>query len=159
MTPAHRPQIGHRYMLHVTFAKSQVTIKAVCAPPPSPCPRPSVCRPPPPRPPLRRLLHDPTEAALGGGPLSGWTHPRPWPTAALQPASSPSRRPSPASGSKARCVRLSPHVRASLRRNPWGQFTRAPTFLLLFLIESRGWIAGAVVSNTQCWSWLVAGNT
>jgi hypothetical protein len=40
-----------------------------------------------------------------------------------------------------------------------GQFTPAPTFLLLFLIESQGWIAGAVVADTQCWSRLVAGNT
>lgn len=37
----------------------------------------------------------------------------------------------------------------SLRRNPWGQFTRAPTFLLLFLIELRGWIAAAVVANNS----------
>ncbi|AQK52278.1 hypothetical protein ZEAMMB73_Zm00001d050301 [Zea mays] len=37
-----------------------------------------------------------------------WTHPRPWPTAAPQPASSSSRRPSPTSGSKARVGLLAP---------------------------------------------------
>jgi hypothetical protein len=30
---------------------------------------------------------------------------------------------------------------------------------LVFLIEWQGWIAGAMVADTQCWSRLVAGNT
>jgi hypothetical protein len=106
--------------------------------------RPSVRHSPPPRPPPRRLLLTPqmqrSEVALCR--VDWCTHPRPWPTAAPRPTSSPSRRPSPTSGSKARCVCLTPHVRASLRRYPWGPI-HASTHISLGVPDR--------VAGLDCW--------